>query len=136
MKPGILATAEILDLFSPLKDLEKGLDEILAEYQTEERRTQGEELKEYCQPGLMPRLATPYGYIRYDLSEDIDKEMRIIRLEKELVDCKEVNPLITYWSGDSRLDIYRKGFHPWLKEGPALRQYPQALASCYEGVLS
>ena len=48
MKPGILATAEILDLFSPLKDLEKGLDEILAEYQTEERRTQGEELKEYC----------------------------------------------------------------------------------------
>ena len=106
MKPGILTTAEILDLFSPLKDLEKGLDEILAEYQTEERRIPGEELKEYCQPGLMPRIATPYGYIRYDLSEDIDKEMRTIRLEKELVDSKEVNPLIAYWSRDLSLDIY------------------------------
>ena len=54
----------------------------------------------------MPRLATLYGYIRYDLSENIDKEIRTIRLEKELVDCKEVNPSITYWSGDPCLDIY------------------------------
>ena len=72
MEPDILTTAEILDLFSPLKELDKGLGEMLSEYQAEQRRTEGEELKEYCRPGLMLNLSTPYGYIRYEFPEDIE----------------------------------------------------------------
>ena len=136
MEPDILTTAEILDLFSPLKELDKGLGEMLSEYQAEQRRTEGEELKQYCLPGFMLNLSTPYGYIRYEFPEDIERQMRSIRLERELIDCKPTNMLIAYWSGDPKLDIYGKGFHPWLNEDPVLRQYPETLASCYERVLS
>lgn len=117
-----------------LCQIEKELDQLLSEYQTNTRRSEIEELKSLCQPGCLllgvqACLTDEAGVI--ETAEDLTG----IPLEQEFFKCETIDWKIDSWSGIKNPNQYADKPHPWLSD-PALSKYPRDLAACYDSVMS
>ena len=127
---------DLSQIVNRLLKLDKELDEMLNVYQTNERRSEIEEIRIHCNPAsLLKGLLVCLYFEDEDDPIEVSSDMRSISLEDEFYKCETTDWLIDSLAGEPNPNPYADKPHPW-RQNDELKKYPEEIYICIESVMS